>query len=762
MSYAYASPNNNAEYLDDPQQSSETSIHKNDLSRPRQYPSPSPSMSSSGNAPSPSAFMFSETPIVSSIGPSVPNRIMTRRQRKAATAMNVGGTPINRSQTPHPSLVYPLTPDSQISSSVPHTPTAPRQLSTSPALSSISSHSHRSQRSVRQQQDQMSMSPTPLAISPTARGFHLPGPQPNSLLPSANINPPLPSGSTLPRAYSKPKARKQRLFNVDRKAICEFHLAHPGEKQEVIARQYGVERSTISKILKHKERWLSIEVGDGPVGGINGPIRLAKHRPSKFPPVESEMLVWIREVSEKWYGCLPEPSSNSYDPQNPSPVHGPLSDASLREKARAIARSHGITPEQFKASSGWVENFKHRHGIRNGFWGGYLGNVQGRNVLVARSMGLTFSASVPPPISSSLTGKVSPALHRHSTPMAEPESEEEETDLEDGDDEDVGMGVPDYQPSSALSHVRNEGLSRPPWSTDSSSTSTSRDSPSSPHPDQRHHVYNTHQRWSSESSASHPSSPAEQLSHRYSPSGGHYRSVSGPSLSAMNIPAHGSPYSPSPLENVPRPRMHSQSAPESHVSHVQGVQNVIESDVQHSHSQQQNEVLLAGDPHRARYTFVTSQNSDVGMHLTVDGGASSVSTVHPYSSEYPFSDVREHRQPLELQSDSYTHQPDGFGKMESSSQLHAPLSSTGYEQVHLQSDARLQNVLPPPPPISDTSMPTLAECEDYLTKISFFVDMGSGQGILTARRREWLRKLKVAFFEAGSGIPITPDSDEEG
>lgn len=92
MSYAYGSTNSN-EFLDNQQQnSSSSSIHSNYgpvLGGQREYPSPAPSMSSV-NAPSPSAYSFPEGQIESQIGPSIPNRIMTRGQRKAAAAMNAG------------------------------------------------------------------------------------------------------------------------------------------------------------------------------------------------------------------------------------------------------------------------------------------------------------------------------------------------------------------------------------------------------------------------------------------------------------------------------------------------------------------------------------------------------------------------------------------------------------------------------------------------------------------------------------------------
>jgi len=75
-----------------------------------------------------------------------------------------------------------------------------------------------------------------------------------------------PVGPVVPRA----KQRKQRLFNVDRKAICVYHQENPNARQEDIAARYGVERSTISKILKHKTKWMNVPEDDD--------MRVAKHR----------------------------------------------------------------------------------------------------------------------------------------------------------------------------------------------------------------------------------------------------------------------------------------------------------------------------------------------------------------------------------------------------------------------------------------------------------------------------------------------------
>ncbi|RDX50295.1 CenpB-DNA-bind-domain-containing protein [Lentinus brumalis] len=137
----------------------------------------------------------------------------------------------------------------------------------------------------------------------------------------------------------KEPSKKKRLWNTDRRDICRYAEANPGVKQEDIAVHFGVERSTVSKILKHKARWLSVSSDEK--------VLVAKLRPSKFPTLERHLEDWVKLASK---------------------TGKTLTDSVLRQKAREIGDEMGYTTEKFKASSGWLENFKHRHGIRRGVW----------------------------------------------------------------------------------------------------------------------------------------------------------------------------------------------------------------------------------------------------------------------------------------------------------------------------------------------------------------------------------------------------------
>lgn len=53
-----------------------------------------------------------------------------------------------------------------------------------------------------------------------------------------------------------------------------------------------------------------------------------------------------------------------------------IQDIAIRQKAREVAREMHIGEDKFKASAGWVENFKHRHGIKKGIWIGRNGGQE--------------------------------------------------------------------------------------------------------------------------------------------------------------------------------------------------------------------------------------------------------------------------------------------------------------------------------------------------------------------------------------------------
>lgn len=57
---------------------------------------------------------------------------------------------------------------------------------------------------------------------------------------------------------AKRSKKKKRVSSQDKIKICRMHEDNPEMRQQDIAQKFAVERSTVSKILKDKERWLSI------------------------------------------------------------------------------------------------------------------------------------------------------------------------------------------------------------------------------------------------------------------------------------------------------------------------------------------------------------------------------------------------------------------------------------------------------------------------------------------------------------------------
>lgn len=127
---------------------------------------------------------------------------------------------------------------------------------------------------------------------------------------------------------------KTRLRNIDRKAICEAARNNPKIRQEDLAARFGIERSTVSKTLKNKEKWLAID--DDSDGA-----QIVKHRTGKFPEVEEHLFNWIQAE---------HPGSS-------------LSDTAIRERSLKIAQDVGLSSDQFKASLGWIEKFRERYRI---------------------------------------------------------------------------------------------------------------------------------------------------------------------------------------------------------------------------------------------------------------------------------------------------------------------------------------------------------------------------------------------------------------
>lgn len=139
---------------------------------------------------------------------------------------------------------------------------------------------------------------------------------------------PVSAGSTQTRTSTPRKT----LTDTDRRRMCQYHEENPTVKQTEIGALFGVERSTVSKVLRQKDKYLYQD------DGSRSPIKRSK---SKFPDIERTLSNWARNHQRQGL---------------------PLTDAIIREKARFFARTVGNSESHLKTnSSSWLEKFKQKN-----------------------------------------------------------------------------------------------------------------------------------------------------------------------------------------------------------------------------------------------------------------------------------------------------------------------------------------------------------------------------------------------------------------
>lgn len=123
-----------------------------------------------------------------------------------------------------------------------------------------------------------------------------------------------------------PKYRSLTLR--EKKEVLE--AVDSGEKKKNVAAQFGIAATTLSTILKQREKIMaSSQSGNR-----------KRDRPGKFPQLEECLIQWLIQC---YYQNIP--------------VNGPI----LIEKAKEFAAALNITA--FNASQGWLDKFKKRKGL---------------------------------------------------------------------------------------------------------------------------------------------------------------------------------------------------------------------------------------------------------------------------------------------------------------------------------------------------------------------------------------------------------------
>ncbi|RFU35756.1 hypothetical protein B7463_g620, partial [Scytalidium lignicola] len=161
----------------------------------------------------------------------------------------------------------------------------------------------------------------------------VPAPAPPVAIPPASASL---KTTKLPAIHSNPTPRKT-LTDSDRRRMCQYHEDNPTVKQTEIGAMFGVERSTVSKVLRQREKYLF------PEDRSSSPVKRAK---GKFPDIERALANWVRNSQKQGI---------------------PLSDAAIKEKARFFATTVGNNESPLKTNSAsWLEKFKQKNGIGGG------------------------------------------------------------------------------------------------------------------------------------------------------------------------------------------------------------------------------------------------------------------------------------------------------------------------------------------------------------------------------------------------------------
>jgi hypothetical protein len=142
----------------------------------------------------------------------------------------------------------------------------------------------------------------------------------------------------------KKKQKRSAISQEIKKEICLYAKQNLDKSHNEISNHFNtkytdlsLKRSTISKILKDKEKWENLI-------STENSTKVFRERSVKFPHLEKAIGLWISQVSA---GGLT------------------ISDNILCEKARAFAQALDIPEKSLSLSNGWLMGFKQRNNLRS-------------------------------------------------------------------------------------------------------------------------------------------------------------------------------------------------------------------------------------------------------------------------------------------------------------------------------------------------------------------------------------------------------------
>ena len=139
--------------------------------------------------------------------------------------------------------------------------------------------------------------------------------------------------------------RKRSILSIQDKQSIILRL-EKGEKGTILSSEYGVSKQQISDIRKNKDKIMKFADNLESDRGLKRKSLKVAHDEQ----LDKALYAWF--VQQRTAG---------------TPISGPL----LQEKAKHFhsqlrgENASGASDETFKASTGWLEKFKNRQGIRN-------------------------------------------------------------------------------------------------------------------------------------------------------------------------------------------------------------------------------------------------------------------------------------------------------------------------------------------------------------------------------------------------------------
>ncbi|KAF4134166.1 DDE superfamily endonuclease [Phytophthora infestans] len=135
-----------------------------------------------------------------------------------------------------------------------------------------------------------------------------------------------------------------RLNDLQRLEIIHKHKnSNPSLSMRQLARDFGVNEKSIRRIINSAA---DIEARAGSSAVLNMRVHVHRRSAPRFPELEKTLAAWI-DARER--------------------AKAEISPSVVIDKAKLVARSMGISPDQFKASWGWYDKFSKRYGIRTAF-----------------------------------------------------------------------------------------------------------------------------------------------------------------------------------------------------------------------------------------------------------------------------------------------------------------------------------------------------------------------------------------------------------